>query len=31
MKAARWHNQKDIRIENIEEPKTEPGKVKIKV
>lgn len=31
MKAARWHNQKDIRIEHIEEPKTEPGKVKIKV
>ena len=31
MKAARWHNQKDIRIENIDEPKAEPGKVKIKV
>ncbi|ALC82968.1 MULTISPECIES: 2,3-butanediol dehydrogenase [Bacillus] len=31
MKAARWHNQKDIRIENIEEPKVEPGKVKIKI
>lgn len=31
MKAARWHNQKDIRIENIEEPKVGPGKVKMKI
>lgn len=31
MKAARWHAQKDIRVESIEEPKIEPGKVKIKV
>ncbi|MCI3987615.1 hypothetical protein MMJ63_23685, partial [Bacillus vallismortis] len=22
MKAARWHNQKDIRIEHTDEPKT---------
>lgn len=28
MKAARWHNQKDIRIEHIEEPKTVAGKSK---
>ncbi|MTT32108.1 zinc-binding dehydrogenase [Terrilactibacillus sp. BCM23-1] len=31
MKAARWHNQKDIRIEDIEEPKVAPGKVKIQI
>lgn len=31
MKAARWHNQKDIRIEDIDEPKAGPGKVKIKI
>lgn len=31
MKALRWHNQKDIRLENIEEPKVAPGKVKLKV
>ncbi|WP_400246873.1 2,3-butanediol dehydrogenase [Niallia sp. JL1B1071] len=31
MKALRWHNQKDIRLENIEEPQVAPGKVKIKV
>lgn len=30
MKAARWHNQKDIRIENIDEPKAEPVKSKLK-
>lgn len=31
MKALRWHNQKDIRLENIEEPQIAPGKVKLKV
>lgn len=31
MKALRWHNQKDIRLENIEEPQVAQGKVKIKV
>lgn len=31
MKALRWHNQKDIRLENIDEPKTASGQVKIKV
>ncbi|NMO77093.1 2,3-butanediol dehydrogenase [Niallia alba] len=31
MKALRWHNQKDIRLENIEEPQIAQGKVKIKV
>ncbi|MFP3723440.1 2,3-butanediol dehydrogenase [Niallia circulans] len=31
MKALRWHNQKDIRLENIEEPQVAPGKVKLKV
>jgi len=31
MKALRWHNQKDIRLENIEEPKITSGQVKIKV
>ncbi|WP_445488723.1 2,3-butanediol dehydrogenase [Niallia sp. 03133] len=31
MKALRWHNQKDIRLEEIEEPQASPGKVKLKV
>ena len=31
MKAALWHGLKDIRVENIEEPKVKPGYVKIKV
>ena len=31
MKAARWHGKKDIRVEEIEEPKIQPGMVKIKV
>lgn len=31
MKALRWHGVKDIRIEDIEEPKAEKGKVKVKV
>lgn len=31
MKALRWHGVKDLRLENIEEPKAEPGKAKIKV
>jgi len=31
VKALRWHNQKDIRLENIEEPQVAQGKVKIKV
>lgn len=31
MKAARWHGAKDIRVENILEPKVSKGKVKIKV
>lgn len=31
MKALRWHGQRDLRIENIEEPTAKPGKVKIKV
>lgn len=31
MKALRWHDQKDIRLENIKEPQVEPGKVKLKV
>jgi len=31
MKAARWHGAKDIRVETIEEPRTGPGDVKIKV
>ncbi|WP_211747186.1 2,3-butanediol dehydrogenase [Paenibacillus sp. Marseille-Q4541] len=31
MKALRWHGVKDLRIEQIEEPKALPGKVKIKV
>lgn len=31
MKALRWYGQKDLRIDNIDEPKALPGKVKIKV
>jgi (R,R)-butanediol dehydrogenase/meso-butanediol dehydrogenase/diacetyl reductase len=31
MKAARFHGQKDVRIENIEEPETRSGTVKIAV
>ena len=31
MKALRWHNQKDLRLENIEEPQALKGKVKLKV
>lgn len=31
MKALRWHDQKDIRLENIKEPQVGPGKVKLKV
>lgn len=31
MKALRWHGQRDLRLENIEEPAAKPGKVKIKV
>lgn len=31
MKALRWHGVKDLRVEQIEEPKALPGKVKIKV
>ncbi|WP_338708657.1 MULTISPECIES: 2,3-butanediol dehydrogenase [Paenibacillus] len=31
MKALRWHGVKDLRLENINEPQPEEGKVKIKV
>lgn len=31
MKGARWHNVRDIRVEEVEEPKVEKGKVKIQV
>lgn len=31
MKAARWHNAKDIRIDDIPEPAVAPGRVKVKV
>jgi len=31
VKALRWHDQKDIRLENIKEPQVGPGKVKLKV
>ncbi|MFD1177556.1 2,3-butanediol dehydrogenase [Paenibacillus puldeungensis] len=31
MKALRWHGVKDLRLENIEEPKPAKGEVKIKV
>ncbi|MEH7468820.1 butanediol dehydrogenase, partial [Priestia megaterium] len=31
MKALRWHNQKDIRLEEINEPVVQAGQVKMKV
>lgn len=31
MKALRWHAQRDVRLENIPEPLTGPGQVKVKV
>ncbi|RKN85917.1 2,3-butanediol dehydrogenase [Paenibacillus ginsengarvi] len=31
MKAAVWHDTKDVRISNIEEPSVQPGAVKVKV
>lgn len=31
MKAARWHNAHDIRVDDIPEPAVKPGKVKIRV
>jgi len=31
MKALRWHNVKDIRLENIEEPVAKKGQVKLKI
>ncbi|PAF23261.1 butanediol dehydrogenase [Terribacillus saccharophilus] len=31
MKALRWHNQKDVRMEDIEEPVIKPNQVKMKV
>ncbi|URN96344.1 MAG: 2,3-butanediol dehydrogenase [Candidatus Pristimantibacillus lignocellulolyticus] len=31
MKALRWHNTKDIRLENIEEPVAKKGEVKLKI
>nr|WP_318539637.1 2,3-butanediol dehydrogenase [Terribacillus saccharophilus] len=31
MKALRWHNQKDVRLEDIEEPVIKPNQVKMKV
>lgn len=31
MKALRWHNQKDIRLEEIDEPTVKAGQVKLKV
>lgn len=31
MKAARWHNKKDIRVEQVDEPIIESRKVKIKI
>ncbi|MCA1204174.1 MULTISPECIES: 2,3-butanediol dehydrogenase [Bacillaceae] len=31
MKALRWHNAKDLRLENIEEPTVKKGEVKLKV
>lgn len=31
MKALRWHGQKDLRLDNIEEPAASKGKVKIRV
>ncbi|WP_075981370.1 2,3-butanediol dehydrogenase [Bacillus massilinigeriensis] len=31
MKALRWHNAKDVRLENIEEPSAKKGQVKLKI
>ncbi|MCL1696750.1 MULTISPECIES: 2,3-butanediol dehydrogenase [unclassified Lysinibacillus] len=31
MKALRWHNTKDLRLENIEEPTANKGEVKLKI
>lgn len=31
MKALRWHGPRDLRLEQIEEPKVQPGKVKLRV
>lgn len=31
MKAARWYGQKDIRVEDIDEPQVSSGQVKIAV
>ncbi|AIF67667.1 (R,R)-butanediol dehydrogenase / meso-butanediol dehydrogenase / diacetyl reductase [Terribacillus saccharophilus] len=31
MKALRWHNQKDVRLEDIDEPVIKPNQVKMKV
>ena len=31
MKAARWYKARDIRVEEIEEPKVTAGRVKIEV
>ena len=31
MKALRWHNTKDVRLDNIEEPHAKKGEVKLKV
>lgn len=31
MKAARWHAQRDVRIEEVPEPSPQPGQVKIRV
>lgn len=31
MKAARWHGQRDIRVEDVPEPAPGPGEVKVKV
>ncbi|MFV1458146.1 alcohol dehydrogenase catalytic domain-containing protein, partial [Bacillus mycoides] len=31
MKALLWHNQRDVRVEEVPEPTVRPGAVKIKV
>ncbi len=31
MKALLWHNQRDVRVEEVPEPTVKPGTVKIKV
>ena len=31
MKALLWHNQRDVRVEEVPEPTVKPGAVKIKV